>query len=164
VNEELFPRLRTLQDVWDYVWSGYAVTIDARRRVLLGVRHEPRLPLAIAEPGPLMTHAVCLAVQQASPSSSSASCSTCWTPGGSNVALSSSGRAGPWSKPQSSYPIEPATSSRRSCSGADEPQGAVTPRRLQLSRKPGWPKPPEAVVVVSAIALGQSLSSGHVRA
>ena len=61
MNEELFPQLRTLQDVWDYVWSGYAVTIDARRRVLLGVRHEPRLPLAIAEPGPLMTHAVCLA-------------------------------------------------------------------------------------------------------
>ena len=55
------PQLRTLQDVWEYVWSGYAVTIDARRRVMIGVRHEPRLPLAIAEPGPLMTHAVCLA-------------------------------------------------------------------------------------------------------
>jgi hypothetical protein len=61
MDEELFPRLRTLQDVWDYVWSGYAVTIDARRRVLLGARSEPSLPLAVAEPGPLMTHAVCLA-------------------------------------------------------------------------------------------------------
>jgi hypothetical protein len=61
VSEELFLQLRTLQDVWDYVWSGYAVTIDARRRVMLGVRHEPRLPLAVAEPGPLMTHAVSLA-------------------------------------------------------------------------------------------------------
>jgi hypothetical protein len=61
MDEELFPRLRTLQDVWDYVWSGYAVTIDARRRVLLGVRSEPRLPLAVVEPGPLMTHAVGLA-------------------------------------------------------------------------------------------------------
>jgi hypothetical protein len=38
-------------------------------------------------------------------------------------------------------------SSRRSCSGADESQGAVTPRRVQLSRKPGWRKPPGAVVV-----------------
>jgi hypothetical protein len=57
----MFPTLRTLQDVWDYVWSGYAVTTDARRRVLIGVRQEPTLPLAIAEPGPLMTHAVCLA-------------------------------------------------------------------------------------------------------
>jgi hypothetical protein len=44
VNEELFPRLRNLQGVWDYVWSGYAVTIDARRRVMLGVWSEPRLP------------------------------------------------------------------------------------------------------------------------
>ncbi len=61
VSEELFPQLRTLQDVWEYVWRGYAVTIDARRRVMLGVRYEPRLPLAIAEPGPLMTHVVCLA-------------------------------------------------------------------------------------------------------
>jgi hypothetical protein len=61
MGEELFSELRTLQDVCDYVWSGYAVTIDARRRVMLGVRHEPRLPLAVAEPGPLMTHAVCLA-------------------------------------------------------------------------------------------------------
>jgi hypothetical protein len=61
MDEQLFPKLRTLQDVRDYVWSGYAVTIDARRRVMLGVRYEPRLPLAIAEPGPLMTHAVCLA-------------------------------------------------------------------------------------------------------
>jgi hypothetical protein len=61
VSEELFSQLRTLQDVLEYVWSGYAVTIDARRRVMLGVRHEPRLPLAVAEPGPLMTHAVCLA-------------------------------------------------------------------------------------------------------
>jgi hypothetical protein len=61
MDEELFPRLRTLQDVWDYVWSGYAVTIDARRRVMLGPRPEPSLPLAVAEPGPLMTHAVCLA-------------------------------------------------------------------------------------------------------
>jgi hypothetical protein len=61
VSEELFPRLRTLQDIWDYVWSGYAVTIDARRRVVLGVRQEPRLPLAVAEPGPLMTHLVGLA-------------------------------------------------------------------------------------------------------
>src|ERR671910_1566768 len=85
-------------------------------------------------------------VQPASPSSTSASCSTCWTPGGSNAALSSSGRAGPWSRPQSSCPIEPAASGR-SCSGADEPQRAVTPRRLQLSRKPGWRKPSEAVVV-----------------
>jgi hypothetical protein len=61
MNEELFPRLRTLQDVWDYVWSGYALTIDSRRRVMLGVRHDLTLPLAVAEPGPLMTHAVCLA-------------------------------------------------------------------------------------------------------
>ncbi|MDF2740492.1 MAG: hypothetical protein K0S88_1860 [Actinomycetia bacterium] len=61
MTEELFSELRTLQDVWDYVWSGYAVTIDARRRVMLGVRQEPRLPLAVAEPGPLMTHAVGLA-------------------------------------------------------------------------------------------------------
>jgi hypothetical protein len=61
MEEELFPRLRTLQDVRDYVWSGYAATIDARRRVMLGVRQEPRLPLAVAEPGPLMTHAVGLA-------------------------------------------------------------------------------------------------------
>jgi hypothetical protein len=61
MDEELFPQLRTLQDVRDYVWSGYAATIDARRRVMLGVRQEPRLPLAVAEPGPLMTHAVCLA-------------------------------------------------------------------------------------------------------
>jgi hypothetical protein len=61
MDEELFPQLRTLQDVWDYVWSGYAVTIDARRRVMLGVRSEPRLPLALAEPGPLMTHVVGLA-------------------------------------------------------------------------------------------------------
>jgi hypothetical protein len=61
MDEELFPKLRTLQDVWEYVWSGYAVTIDARRRVMIGVRQEPRLPLAIAEPGPLMAHAVCLA-------------------------------------------------------------------------------------------------------
>ncbi len=61
VSEELFPQLRTLQDVWEYVWRDYAVTIDARRRVMLGVRYEPRLPLAIAEPGPLMTHVVCLA-------------------------------------------------------------------------------------------------------
>ena len=61
MSEELFAQLRTLQDVWDYVWRGYAVTIDSRRRVMLGVRHEPRLPLAIAEPGPLMAHAVCLA-------------------------------------------------------------------------------------------------------
>jgi hypothetical protein len=61
MDEGLFPQLRTLQDVWEYVWSGYAVTIDARRRVMIGVRQEPRLPLAIAEPGPLMTHAVCLA-------------------------------------------------------------------------------------------------------
>ena len=61
MDEELFPQLRTLQNVRDYVWSGYAATIDARRRVMLGVRQEPRLPLAVAEPGPLMTHAVCLA-------------------------------------------------------------------------------------------------------
>jgi hypothetical protein len=61
MEEELFARLRTLQDVWDYVWSGYAVTVDTRRRVMLGVRSEPRLPLAVAEPGPLMTHAVGLA-------------------------------------------------------------------------------------------------------
>jgi hypothetical protein len=61
MDEELFAQLRTLQDVWDYVWSGYAVTIDARRRVMLGVRSEPRLPLAVAEPGPLMTHAAGLA-------------------------------------------------------------------------------------------------------
>jgi hypothetical protein len=61
MSEELFSQLRTLQDVWDYVWSGYAVTIDARRRVMLGVRSDPRLPLAVAEPGPLMTHVVCLA-------------------------------------------------------------------------------------------------------
>jgi hypothetical protein len=61
MEEELFARLRTLQDVWDYVWSGYAVTVDARRRVMLGDRSEPRLPLAVAEPGPLMTHAVGLA-------------------------------------------------------------------------------------------------------
>lgn len=61
MNEELVPQLRTLQDVWDYVWSGYAVTIDARRRVMVGVRYEPRLPLAVAEPGPLMTHVVGLA-------------------------------------------------------------------------------------------------------
>ena len=47
MDEELFPRLRTLQDVWDYVWSGYAVTIDARRRVLLGARSAPSLPLAL---------------------------------------------------------------------------------------------------------------------
>jgi hypothetical protein len=40
MDEELFPQLRTLQDVWDYVWSGYAVTIDARRRVMLGVRSD----------------------------------------------------------------------------------------------------------------------------
>jgi hypothetical protein len=58
MDEELFSELRTLQDVWDYVWSGYAITIDARRRVMLGVRQEPRLPLAVAEPGPLMTHVV----------------------------------------------------------------------------------------------------------
>lgn len=44
MNEELVPQLRTLQDVWDYVWSGYAVTIDARRRVMVGVGYEPRLP------------------------------------------------------------------------------------------------------------------------
>jgi hypothetical protein len=37
---------------WNYVWSGYAVTIDARRRVMLGMRSEPRLPLALAEPEP----------------------------------------------------------------------------------------------------------------
>ena len=61
MSEELFSKLRTLQDIWDYVWSGYAVTIDARRRVMLGVRYDPTLPLAIAEPGPLMTHVVCLA-------------------------------------------------------------------------------------------------------
>lgn len=61
MTEELFRQLRTLQDVWDYVWSGYAVTIDARRRVMLGVRSEPRMPLAVAEPGPLTTHAVGLA-------------------------------------------------------------------------------------------------------
>jgi hypothetical protein len=61
MSEELFAELRTFQDVWDYVWSGYAVTVDARRRVMLGVRHEPMLPLAVAEPGPLMTHVVCLA-------------------------------------------------------------------------------------------------------
>jgi hypothetical protein len=61
MSEDLFSELRTLQDVWDYVWNGYAVTIDARRRVMLGVRQEPRLPLAIAEPGPLMTHVVGLA-------------------------------------------------------------------------------------------------------
>jgi len=61
MTEELFSQLRTLQEVWDYVWSGYAVTIDARRRVTLGVRQEPRMPLAVAEPGPLMTHAVGLA-------------------------------------------------------------------------------------------------------
>ena len=61
MTEELFSQLRTLQEVWDYVWSGYAVTIDARRRVMLGVRQEPRMPLAVAEPGPLMTHAVGLA-------------------------------------------------------------------------------------------------------
>ena len=61
MDEELFPELRTLRDVWDYVWSGYAVTTDTRRRVTLGMRPEPRLPLAIAEPGALMTHAVCLA-------------------------------------------------------------------------------------------------------
>jgi hypothetical protein len=61
MEQELFPDLRTLQDVCDYVWSGYAVTVDARRRVMIGVRREPRLPLAVAEPGPLMTHAVGLA-------------------------------------------------------------------------------------------------------
>ena len=61
MDEQLFSQLRTLQDVRDYVWTGYAVTIDARRRVMLGVRQEPRLPLAVSEPGPLMTHAVCLA-------------------------------------------------------------------------------------------------------
>jgi hypothetical protein len=61
MDEQLFWQLRTLQDVRDYVWSGYAVTIDARRRVVLGVRQEPRLPLAVAEPGPLMVHVVCLA-------------------------------------------------------------------------------------------------------
>jgi hypothetical protein len=61
MDEELFSELRTLQDVWNYVWSGYAVTIDARRRVVLGMRHDPRLPLAIAEPGALMTRAVSLA-------------------------------------------------------------------------------------------------------
>jgi hypothetical protein len=61
MDEELFPQLRTLQQVWDYVWSGYAVTTDARRRVMLGVRPEPRLPLAVAEPGPLMTRAIRLA-------------------------------------------------------------------------------------------------------
>ena len=32
-------------------------------------------------------------------------------------------------------------SSRRSCSGADEYDDPVTPRRVQLSRKPGWRKP-----------------------
>src|ERR687898_683881 len=61
MGEELFPQLRTLQDVREFVWNGYAVTIDSRRRVMLGVRNDPRLPLAVAEPGPLMTHAVCLA-------------------------------------------------------------------------------------------------------
>lgn len=61
MDEGLFPQLRTLQDVWDYVWSGYAVTTDARRRVMIGVRPEPALPLAIAEPGPLMAHAIGLA-------------------------------------------------------------------------------------------------------
>jgi hypothetical protein len=61
MDEELFAQLRTLQDVWDYVWSGYAVSIDSRRRVMLGVRSEPRLPLAVAEPGPLMAHVVGLA-------------------------------------------------------------------------------------------------------
>ena len=61
MDEELFPQLRTLQDVREYVWSGYAVTIDARRRVVLGVRRDPTLPLAVAEPGPLMAHAVGLA-------------------------------------------------------------------------------------------------------
>jgi hypothetical protein len=57
MDKELFPELRTLQDVW----SGYAVTTDPRRRVMLGVRSEPRLPLAVAEPGPLMTRAIGLA-------------------------------------------------------------------------------------------------------
>jgi hypothetical protein len=61
MEAELFPQLLMLQDVRDYVWSGYAATIDARRRVMLGVRQEPRLPLAVAEPGPLMTHVVGLA-------------------------------------------------------------------------------------------------------
>jgi hypothetical protein len=32
MTEELFSQLRTLHDVFDYVWSGYAVTIDARRQ------------------------------------------------------------------------------------------------------------------------------------
>jgi drug/metabolite transporter (DMT)-like permease len=59
--EDLFAGLRTLRDVRDYVWSGVAVTIDGRRRVMLGERREPVLPLAVAEPGPLMTHAVRLA-------------------------------------------------------------------------------------------------------
>jgi len=61
MSEELFRQLRTLQDVREYVWRGYAVTVDSRRRVMLGVRHEGTLPLAVAEPGPLMTHVVCLA-------------------------------------------------------------------------------------------------------
>jgi hypothetical protein len=65
VDEELFSELRTLQDVWDYVWSGYTVTIDARRRVMLWCRY----------------------------------------------------------------------------------QSSRDPRRVQLSRKPGWRKPPGAVVV-----------------
>jgi hypothetical protein len=57
MSRKLSAELRTFHDVW----SGYAVTVDARRRVMLGVRHEPRLPLAFAEPWPLMTRVVCLA-------------------------------------------------------------------------------------------------------
>ena len=49
-------------------------------------------------------------------------------------------------RPPSREPIEPATSSCGSCSAADD-LCPMTPRRVQLSRKPGWRKPPGAVVV-----------------
>jgi hypothetical protein len=46
MTEELFRQLRTLQDVWDYVWSGYAVpsTHDAVSCSAYGLNRGCRWP------------------------------------------------------------------------------------------------------------------------
>ena len=132
MDEELFPRLRTPQVVWDYVWSGYAVTIDARRRVMLGPRPEPSLPAGRRRARAADDPPSAWPFRRAGASGSSASCSTCWTPGVERglVQLRASGRVVETTEPRAN---QPATSSCRSCSAADDPC-PVTPRRVQLGR------------------------------
>jgi hypothetical protein len=122
MDEELFPELRTLRDVWDYVWSGYAVTTDTRRRVTLGMRPEPRLPLAIAEPGALMTHAVCLAGAAGMTLQQLRELFDLLEPRRYERGLVQLRAGGTWWRRPSCDPTELATSGRRWCSAVDEPQ------------------------------------------